>query len=151
MGNKQARQDLLPGTLDMLILKSLTRGVMHGYGIVEHIRTLSDELRNLDGRTCDISRFSANRGRIVFDACCELPVTNFLYDGPSCSFACGFNFARGLPGALRQSARFAIGPKNRIDSFAMAMFFGQPEQNVLKVAVVGRECDPTGPRSLLIT
>jgi transcriptional regulator len=44
MGNKNVRQDLLPGTLDMLILKSLTRGVMHGYGIVEHIRTLSDEV-----------------------------------------------------------------------------------------------------------
>ena len=41
MGNKKTRQDLLPGTLDMLILKSLTRGVMHGYGIVEHIRTMS--------------------------------------------------------------------------------------------------------------
>ena len=31
MGKRHtARQDLLPGTLDMLILKSLTRGVMHG-------------------------------------------------------------------------------------------------------------------------
>ena len=45
MGKKRAdRQELLPGTLDMLILKSLTRGVMHGYGIVEHIRELSDEV-----------------------------------------------------------------------------------------------------------
>lgn len=48
MGHKQARQDLLPGTLDMLILKSLTRGVMHGYGIVEHIRTLSDEVLKVE-------------------------------------------------------------------------------------------------------
>jgi PadR family transcriptional regulator PadR len=45
MGKKPAeRQELLAGTLDMLILKSLTRGVMHGYGIVEHIRQLSDEV-----------------------------------------------------------------------------------------------------------
>jgi PadR family transcriptional regulator PadR len=44
MGKKRDRQDLLAGTLDMLILKSLTRGVMHGYGIVEHIRQLSDEV-----------------------------------------------------------------------------------------------------------
>ena len=44
MGNRNARQDLLPGTLDMLILKSLTRGVMHGYGIAEHIRQLSGEV-----------------------------------------------------------------------------------------------------------
>ena len=48
MGNMKARQDLLPGTLDMLILKSLTRGVMHGYGIVEHIRTLSDEVLKVE-------------------------------------------------------------------------------------------------------
>src|ERR671911_1761610 len=48
MGNKQARQDLLPGTLDMLILKSLTRGVMHGYGIAEHIRSLSDEVLKVE-------------------------------------------------------------------------------------------------------
>jgi len=45
MGKKKVdRQDLLSGTLDMLILKSLTRGVMHGYGIAEHIRQLSDEV-----------------------------------------------------------------------------------------------------------
>jgi PadR family transcriptional regulator, regulatory protein PadR len=44
MGKKAERQELLAGTLDMLILKSLTRGVMHGYDIVEHIRQLSDEV-----------------------------------------------------------------------------------------------------------
>jgi PadR family transcriptional regulator, regulatory protein PadR len=48
MGNKSSKQDLLPGTLDMLILKSLTRGVMHGYGIAEHIRALSDEVLQVE-------------------------------------------------------------------------------------------------------
>lgn len=48
MGKKSAKQDLLPGTLDMLVLKSLTRGVMHGYGIAEHIRTLSDEVLKIE-------------------------------------------------------------------------------------------------------
>ena len=42
------RQDLLPGTLDMLILKSLTRGVMHGYGIADHIRQMSDEVLHVE-------------------------------------------------------------------------------------------------------
>ena len=42
------RQELLPGTLDMLVLKSLTRGVMHGYGIAEHIRQLSDEVLQVE-------------------------------------------------------------------------------------------------------
>jgi transcriptional regulator len=32
----------------MLILKSLTRGVMHGYGIVEHIRALSEEVLQVE-------------------------------------------------------------------------------------------------------
>lgn len=49
MGKKRAdKQELLPGTLDMLILKSLTRGVMHGYGIAEHIRQLSDEVLQVE-------------------------------------------------------------------------------------------------------
>src|SRR5262245_26654457 len=36
--------DLLPGTLDLLILKTLARGSMHGYGIAQHLRTTSDEV-----------------------------------------------------------------------------------------------------------
>jgi transcriptional regulator len=48
MGTKTPRAELLPGTLDMLILKSLTRGVMHGYGIAEHIRTLSEEVLRVE-------------------------------------------------------------------------------------------------------
>jgi transcriptional regulator len=45
---KRERQDLLPGTLDMLILKTLSRGVMHGYGVAEHIRQLSDEVLHVE-------------------------------------------------------------------------------------------------------
>ena len=49
MGKKRSgRQELLPGTLDMLILKSLTRGVMHGYGIAEHIHLLSEEVLQVE-------------------------------------------------------------------------------------------------------
>jgi transcriptional regulator len=36
--------DLLPGTLDLLILRSLRLGAMHGYGIAQSIRTQSDEV-----------------------------------------------------------------------------------------------------------
>lgn len=39
---RQPRRDLLPGTLDMLILKTLTVQPMHGYGIAQHLRRLSD-------------------------------------------------------------------------------------------------------------
>ena len=48
MGKRSARQEFLPGTLDMLILKSLTRGVMHGYGITEHIRQLSEDVLQVE-------------------------------------------------------------------------------------------------------
>ena len=42
MGEKN--QDLLPGTLDLLILKSLVRGRIHGYGIAQHLKTISDDV-----------------------------------------------------------------------------------------------------------
>ncbi len=35
------RNELLPGTLEMLILKTLSIEPMHGYGIAQHIRMLS--------------------------------------------------------------------------------------------------------------
>jgi PadR family transcriptional regulator len=36
--------DILPGTLDMLILRVLARESLHGYGIAQRIRELSDEV-----------------------------------------------------------------------------------------------------------
>ena len=36
------KPDLLPGTLDMLILKTLTRAPLHGYGIALWIKRLSE-------------------------------------------------------------------------------------------------------------
>lgn len=42
------RNEMLPGTLDMLILKTLTRGSLHGYGIARHIRQMSDEVLRVE-------------------------------------------------------------------------------------------------------
>ena len=42
------RAGLLPGTLDMLILKTLTSRVMHGYGIANHIRRLSADVLQVE-------------------------------------------------------------------------------------------------------
>jgi len=36
--------DLLPGTLDLLILKTLVRGRMHGYGIAQHLQAISENV-----------------------------------------------------------------------------------------------------------
>jgi len=38
------RRDLLPGTLDMLILKTLSAQAMHGYGIAQHLLRLSGDV-----------------------------------------------------------------------------------------------------------
>ncbi len=43
MGTDQS-PDLLPGTLDLLILRTLRAGAMHGYGIAQHLKTSSDEV-----------------------------------------------------------------------------------------------------------
>ena len=36
--------ELLPGTLDLLILKTLVRGPAHGYGIAQMLKQTSDEV-----------------------------------------------------------------------------------------------------------
>lgn len=38
-----AKADLVPGTLEMLILKTLSLGSMHGYAIAQHIHRLSGD------------------------------------------------------------------------------------------------------------
>src|SRR5579864_5913099 len=43
-----ARNELLPGTLDMLILHTLTRRAMHGYGIAQHIQEISDDVLQVE-------------------------------------------------------------------------------------------------------
>jgi len=44
MGKRKGKEkgELLPGTLDMLILKTLAHRPLHGYGIAQHIRQVSD-------------------------------------------------------------------------------------------------------------
>ena len=44
----QPKADLLQGTLDLLILKALSLGPLHGYGIIQRIRQLSDELLEVE-------------------------------------------------------------------------------------------------------
>lgn len=36
--------DLLPGTLDLLVLRTLTRGPLHGYGIARRVKELSEDV-----------------------------------------------------------------------------------------------------------
>src|SRR5262245_57752610 len=42
------KADLLKGTLDMLILKAVSLGPLHGYGIIHRIRQMSDEMLDVE-------------------------------------------------------------------------------------------------------
>lgn len=42
------RNELLPGTLEMLILQTLTRGRIHGYGIAQHIQEITDDVLQVE-------------------------------------------------------------------------------------------------------
>jgi len=48
--------DLLQGTLDLLILKSLGTGPNHGYGIAMRIHQLSDEVLKIEERWRELER-----------------------------------------------------------------------------------------------
>jgi PadR family transcriptional regulator PadR len=48
MGKQNAKTDLLPGTLDMLVLKILTCGHLHGYAIAQLIQQMSDDLLQVE-------------------------------------------------------------------------------------------------------
>ena len=43
-----SRRDLLPGMLDMLILKTLSVQSMHGYGIAQHLLRLSGDVIHVE-------------------------------------------------------------------------------------------------------
>jgi PadR family transcriptional regulator, regulatory protein PadR len=44
MGEKSKVPELLPGTLDLLVLRTLVAGSMHGYGIAQRLKQVSDEV-----------------------------------------------------------------------------------------------------------
>jgi PadR family transcriptional regulator PadR len=47
-GKREPRGELLQGTLDLLILRTLTRDSMHGYTIAEHIQQISEEVLRVE-------------------------------------------------------------------------------------------------------
>lgn len=48
MATSRSKQDLLPGTLDMLVLKTLTRGHLHGYAIAQLISQISEDVLQVE-------------------------------------------------------------------------------------------------------
>ena len=48
MGSERSNGELVQGTLDMLILRTLAPGPSHGWGIAQHIQKLSDEVLRVE-------------------------------------------------------------------------------------------------------
>ena len=48
MKARKEQKDLLPGTLEMLILQTLRRGALHGYAIAQHIQQTSDDVLQVE-------------------------------------------------------------------------------------------------------
>ena len=48
MLRRRRKPDALQGTLDLLVLKTLTRGPQHGYGIAAHIESISDDILRVE-------------------------------------------------------------------------------------------------------
>jgi PadR family transcriptional regulator PadR len=48
MLRRRKKPDALQGTLDLLVLKTLSRGPHHGYGIASHIQSISDDILRVE-------------------------------------------------------------------------------------------------------
>src|SRR5713101_4957487 len=48
MPRRLKKPDVLQGTLDLLVLKTLSRGPQHGYGIAAEIQSLSDDVLRVE-------------------------------------------------------------------------------------------------------
>jgi transcriptional regulator len=48
MLRRTKKPDALQGTLDLLVLKTLSRGPQHGYGIASHIEAVSDDMLRVE-------------------------------------------------------------------------------------------------------
>jgi len=46
--HRKKKPDALQGTLDLLVLKTLSRGPQHGYGIASHIEAVSDDVLRVE-------------------------------------------------------------------------------------------------------
>lgn len=64
MGITNTPSGFLPGTLELLVLKTLTTGPKHGYGIVEHLRITSSDVLQVG----ESALYPALQ-RLLLDAC----------------------------------------------------------------------------------
>jgi transcriptional regulator len=65
MGEKSGRDDLLQGTLDMLVLKALQLGPMHGWGITERLEQGSKQLLQVGQGSLYPALYRLERQRLI--------------------------------------------------------------------------------------
>src|SRR5215469_18847212 len=118
MGRKAQKNDSLPGSLDMLILRTLSLRDLHGYGIVQFIQQSSEnELLVEEGSLYPALQRLELKRRSDWSSPTEiLPHTNELVysSGPRLALAGGWDshrpvrHQRGLGGrALNTASRFS--------------------------------------------
>lgn len=57
--------DLLPGTLDLLVLRILDEGSLHGYGIARRIESLSDDVLRVEQGSLYPALYRLERGGLI--------------------------------------------------------------------------------------
>jgi PadR family transcriptional regulator, regulatory protein PadR len=65
---KQEQNDLLQGTLDMLVLKSLQLGAMHGWGITERLETGSGQVLQIGQGSLYPALYRLERRKLISSA-----------------------------------------------------------------------------------
>jgi hypothetical protein len=56
-----ADRDLFPGTLEMMILRTLQRQPQHGYALAQHIKRMSNDLLQIEDAVSGITKIAAGR------------------------------------------------------------------------------------------
>ena len=62
------KTDLLQGTLDMLILKALTHGPMHGYGVGQRIGQLAEDMLRVEEGSLYPALYRLEKRRLIRSA-----------------------------------------------------------------------------------
>ena len=75
------KSELMPGTLDMLILKTLTRAPLHGYGIALSIKRLSLDVLTVEegSRTLSATIVAARMGESGMEEDGDQPASSLLH------------------------------------------------------------------------
>lgn len=76
--------ELLQGTLDLLILKAVSLGPLHGYGVLVRIQQLSREAFEIPQGSLYPALYQKNFHSLVFAGCSIMPILGCHNGNPGC-------------------------------------------------------------------